>query len=594
MKTEKYNFIHDTQMFYFIMKQLYDGAPDSLKMFSFEDMMNNNITRADFVISLLNSNDLSKEQMEQINDIKMLLVDFIVGTKSKSIYIDEDIINDKDDNCIIFSRNEFQNLLNNLRLVNKLYTNYASKDISLNDDKDNVITHFSIDKSDLTNIMGISDIQVKDFKEIKNSWKKFWKSGRVDDYILYANNKCGKKPNLLLKHFFLKKANEKLNKFYDYIISDEGIEDLQFLYDLQNEFIKIDKEKNPSRYIDGKIDFKKKVEFQNDYYEFIKNKYYKEIPYSYSLKELMKREFPLLKLSKYYTFLSNFINLLNMNDLYFVTYENKKLNDVSNLKNQFEVFRKQLTIFFDDKEKINNLDYYFYAILDTKSQVLECYNKFKLVLENLLLEIDDEETKKSSCEFLKMIDDYIYFNDEKSNECVIVNGNYQNGKNYLNVFTLKNEKLVSSITTKKDEYQYHLSSPRFVDKVLCDNQIIRISSIEEEISFLEYCGLNQDKKLLLNEKKEALRENLQKFYVRDNVDNIVLKNKYLHIVAIVSKAIDSNNVIYLDHKYDIYKNNKLLTSIDEENMRLLGIFEKQYLNRSIIADYLEKNKLMSK
>ena len=314
--------IVESKKFENVMSCLYKTSNARMST-SFDNIMKDNISRLDFINGLFNDykkEELSPECRRVFEDNIDFINGFINGEYNHFISIPRKYANDRDQYLIIPSQKEINYLLDLIKLNVRLYDAYYKDNeiiVELPNDtfNKNMTRILSVKEDKVAHLLGLTDSSLSDSKT-SNFLKEYFKS-IVEDTSVYGQGD----------------AIALLN----WIISDEGRQEILRLNQLLLNFVEDDYAEHPASYY-SKEAIKNKEKFSARF-----EAYYKDLGLKY----------PMIKFSRIFTKCINNLNFFNMSSINMCIVDYNSRYSPRKYEDRYKEKREE------DKEDVDEKDFFF-------------------------------------------------------------------------------------------------------------------------------------------------------------------------------------------------------------------------------------------
>lgn len=495
-----------TQKINNIFKALYESEGIQItSKYSFSEIIKSNESRIDYLNHLFDkiaNDELSEECCIIFKESIDFLHDFMNGDYNSELTIPQKYFDDKE-TCLIIPKEEDLEYLFKLIEANKeMYeVLYKNKKIMIelpqNSFNQNMIRILEIEEYNLAHLLGLTD----------------------SEPILDPNK------NILKKYFMehienTEKYGDKISeRLLNWILSEDGKNELRMLNKITIDFICQDKKKYPNNYdSDGNIKQKSLEKFKIRF------------------KEANGFDFQIIKFSRYITKCINSLNFLNMNNIFQIILDYNAPEGKNNEKDIFIVNSPISLISREIKEYVdlNNKIFDIINKYANNDEVLK--EKIQDILEEIGIDINDKEIAS----FINLIQSYDFVGKHGINP----NQNIalEKIRNIISEYFGKNIHLIG-FDTEFDEQEIGmedntinrthcdtsiaLTSPElvgeyyergrafFLDKIYDGNGsgLLRISTPEEEILYLEQMAFLEPQNFEYSNKLKSKLSNFKNNYI---------------------------------------------------------------------------------
>ena len=477
-----------------IFKALYKSEGISISQsYTYDQIIESNSSRLDYLNHLfekIENNELSEECSNIFSENIDFIHNFMNGKYNRELTVPKKYFDDKE-LCFIVPQPEDLEYLFKLFEANKemfeiLYKNKRFMiELPRNSLNQNMKRILEIYEHNLAHLLGLTESEPTPNLN-KNILKKYFMSN-IENQEQYGD-----------------KISERL---LNWILSDEGKNELRRLNRITIDFINEDKKNHPNNYDEnGNI---KPKSFEN-----FKNRF----------KEANGFDFPIIKFSRYITKSINSLNFLNMNNIFQIILD---YNAPEGKKDEKDIFLINSPIPLMSKE-ITNYIMLNRKVLEVITQYANNDKELKEGLQEILDEIGINLSDKDIISFVNIIQahDFIGKHGINPNQTVALekirniiseyfdrnihligfDTEFAEGEIKINDFTTNYAHCDTSISLTAAELvgeYYYRGRPFFLDKIFDETgeRLLRISNPEEEIlylnqmAFLEPDNLKQSQKL---------------------------------------------------------------------------------------------------
>jgi len=521
-----------------IFKSLYESEKVSISKYqSFDEIMESNESRIKYLIGLfekIENDELSEECKKIFTKNIEFLHSFIMGDLNEEFTVPNKFFYDKEECLIIPNEAEIEYLISLIEANKTMFEHlYKNKGITIelpkNSFHQNMRRILEVQEYNLAHLLGLTESEPTPDPS-KNVLRKYFMSN-VDNTEKYGE-----------------KISERL---LNWILSEEGKNEIRKLNKITLDFVFEDKKNNPNTY-DEKGNIKPKA------LEKFKNRF----------KQATGFEYPIIKFSRYITKCINTLNFLNMNNVNQIILDynappgKTDEKDIFIINSSTKLMSKEIVEYI----KINN----YVLELITRYAANKENKEIKEKLDKLGINVFD----KDIAEFINLIQTNAFVGKhnispsravalEKIRNIISKQFNKNihligfdtefNGNTFdLDTRTTNYSHCDTSISLTASELVgefYERGRVFFLDKVYdpSGTQLIRISSPKEEIEFIKQMSLvyQTDSK-----KVSVLKQNLLEFekrylkfkttYALNKKYDKNLTNEYLD-EKILSKELNSND-----------------------------------------------------
>lgn len=495
-----------------IFRALYESEAISVyQNYSYDDIIDSNESRLNYIIHLFDKIE-NNELSEECNDIFKQNIDylyaFINGELETELTVPKKYYADTE-NCLIVPQPEdleyvFRLFEANKEIFDMLYKNKKFMiELPKNSFNQNMKRILEVEEYNLAHLLGITDSEPNPDPN-KNLLKKYFMNN-VKNNEQYGN-----------------KISERL---LNWILSDEGKNELRRINKITIEFINEDKKINPNKYNENGV---LKPKSLDDFKERFKN--------------ATGLEFPLIKFSKYIVKSINSLNFLNMTNIFQIILDYNAPKGKNNEKDIFIVnsSTKLISKEISDYVKLNE------KIMEVIVRYANDKEGIKDQLQELLKDIGINIKDEDISSFINIIQSYDFVgkHDINPNQEIA----FEKIRNIINKYFKRNIHLIGFDTYFDDrqieideattnythcdtsisltaaelvgEY-YEKGRPFFLDKISDESgkKLIRLSNPKEEILYLDqmklidsidlnYSEILQSKLSIFNEKYLVYKNSL--------------------------------------------------------------------------------------
>ena len=495
-----------------IFKALYEGEGINVSLYnSYDQIMESNESRLDYLNHLfekINANELGEECTKIFKENIDFIHSFMKGEYNTEFTVSKKFYEDSSYCLIIPNPEDLEYLFELFELNKKMFDNIYKNNkfivdlpkISFNQNMTRIL---EVRERNLSHLLGLTD----------------------SEYELNP------KKNLLKKHFInnieKNKASEESEavRLFNWVLSDEGKEELRRLNNITINFIKEDKFKYSSQYDkEGNIKQRSLRDFQKRF------------------KENTGYDFPIIKFSRYLTKSINTLNFLSMNNIFQMILDynapkgKKDEKDIFIVNTPIKLMAEEIKRYLMIDEKILE-----FITVYAKEKEDDVKDELELFLREIGINFDEEEFTS----FINLIESYDFVGKQGINPNqtialvkirdiisehfarnihMIGFGTDFDGKNVeLEQPTINSSHCDTSISLTAAELvgeYYHRGRPFFLDKIYSGDgkTLLRISNPMEELFYyqqmeeIEPYNLIQSQslndKLLLFEEKYKLFKNI--------------------------------------------------------------------------------------
>lgn len=372
--------IDQSKKFYSILKELYNVSKDYIRYeYSFDEIMNSNESRLDFLLQIFGAinekkvNSTCKELFDKNIDFIYL---YINGEYTNPISVSEKYFNDKNDCLIVPTQREmidlFKLIKDNIVIYNALYKDehYLLK-LPDNTFNMNMYRILEIKYENLAHLMGLTESESKPDPK-KNLLKKYFKN----KYTYEERKKYGKTDS---------------EQLMNWVISNEGLNELLRLNQITIDFIKEDMKNYPNNYENGVLKIKSLDKFKKRF------------------KESTSYDYPIIKFSRFITKSTNNINYFNMKNISTIILDytselNKDKKPI--IKDEKDIFIINIPI-----KKLYYQTKVYIGIIDELNRIINLcakdINNVK-VLDNFLSKYNIDQLKKDILDLINIAKTHDY------------------------------------------------------------------------------------------------------------------------------------------------------------------------------------------
>ena len=527
-----------------IFKSLYESEKVSISTYqTFDEVMESNESRIKYLIGLfekIENDELSEDCKKIFTENMEFLHSFITGDLNEEFTVPNRFFNDKEECLIIPNDADIEYLIKLIKANKEMFELlYENKGIIIELPKktfhQNMRRILEIQEYNLAHLLGITESEPTPDPS-KNVLKKYFMNN-VDNTEKYGE-----------------KISERL---LNWILSEEGKNEIRKLNKITHDFVFEDKMKNPNTY-DEKGNIKPKA------LEKFKNRF----------KQTTGFEYPIIKFSRYITKCINTLNFLNMNNVNRIILDYNAPLGKTDEKDIF-IINSSTKLMSKETEEYIQINNDIFELI-TKYATNKENEKIKEELDKLGINIFD----KDIAEFINLIQTNAFVGKHNINPSSAValekirtiiskkfNKNIHllgfdtelNGDTFdLDTRTTNYSHCDTSISLTISELIgefYERGRVFFLDKIYdpSGTNLIRISSPKEEIEFLEQMSLIYQKE---SKKESSLKQKLLEFekkylkfkttYVLNKKDDKNLTNEYLDKKNLSKELTNNDSKLKLD------------------------------------------------
>jgi len=344
-----------------IFKALYESESiHAIQNHSFSEIMESNESRIDYLNHLFDKiakDELSEECSIIFKESIDFLYNFMTGDYRRELTIPKKYFNDKEICSIIPTEEDLEYLFKLIEANKEMYEIlYKNKKIIIelpkNSFNQNMIRELEIEEYNLAHLLGLTDSEPKPDPN-KNALRKYFMKN-IENTERYGD-----------------KISERL---LNWILSEEGKNELRILNKNTIDFIYQDKQKNPNTY-DSNDNIKPKA------LEKFKTRF----------KEATGLDFPIIKFSRYITKCINSLNFFNMNNIFQIILDYNAPEGKNDEKDIFiinsipSLMSREIKVYVDLNNKIYDIMTEYANNDDIPKE------KLKDILEEIGIDVDDKD-----------------------------------------------------------------------------------------------------------------------------------------------------------------------------------------------------------